>query len=94
MYIMNNDEKLFSDELTNWLIYQAWFKKWQCQISIYYKYSPYGSKLVVLSYVDKCVYWYLSEELGKWFMDTFGNISHVNLLGYAHWFIQIYYVKI
>ena len=40
--------------------------------------------MVVLSYVDDCVYWYTNEDLGKWFFDTFGKIFHVNFLGYAH----------
>ena len=35
-------------------------------MSVYYKYAPDGSKLVVLSYVDNCVYWYTSEYLEKW----------------------------
>ena len=56
---------------------------------IYYKYAPYGSKIVVLSYVDDCVYSYTNEDLGKWFVDTLGKIFHVNFLGYAHWFILI-----
>ena len=64
MYGMTNSGKLFFDELTNWMIYEAGFKQSQCQISIYYKYAPYGSKLFVLYYVDDCVYWYTSEELG------------------------------
>ena len=42
-----------------------------------------------LSYVDDCVYWYTNEDLGKWFVDTLGNRSHVNFLGYAHWFMSI-----
>ena len=58
-------------------------------MSIYYKYVPDGSKIVVLSYVDDCVYWYINEDLGKWFVDTLGNRFHVNLLGYAHWFMSI-----
>ena len=58
-------------------------------MSIYYKYAPYGSKTVVLSYVDDCVYWYTSEALGKWFVDTLGNRFHVNFLGYTHWFVSI-----
>ena len=45
--------------------------------------------MVVLSYVDDCVYWYTSEALGKWFVDTLGKILHVNLLGYAHWSMSI-----
>ena len=65
MYGMTNDGKLFSDELTNRLIDEAGFKNSQCKMSIYYKYSPDGSKLVVLSYFDDCVYWYTSEELQK-----------------------------
>ena len=52
-------------------------------MSIYYKYAPDESKIVVLSYVDDCVYWYISEALGKWFVDTLGKRFHVNLLGYA-----------
>ena len=58
-------------------------------MSIYYKYAPDGSKMVVLSYVDDCVYWYTNEDLGKWFVDTLGKIFHVNFLGYANWFTSI-----
>ena len=57
-------------------------------MSIYYKYAPYGSKIVVLSYVDDCVYWYTSEALGKWYVDTLGKRLHVNFLRYAHWFMS------
>ena len=69
MYEMNNSGKLFADELTEWLIEEG-FMKSLCQMSIYYKYAPYGSKIVVLSYVDDCVYWYTNEDLGKCFVDT------------------------
>ena len=58
-------------------------------MSIYYKYAADGSKIVVLYYVDDCVYWYTNEDLGKWFFDTLGKIFHVNFLGYAHWFMSI-----
>ena len=40
----------------------------------YYKYLPDGSRLVVLSYVDDFVYFFTCEELGKWFVNTLGNI--------------------
>ena len=53
-------------------------------MSVYYKYAPDGSRLVVLSYVEDCAYWYTYEELGNRFVDTFGRIFHVNFLGYAH----------
>ena len=58
---MTNFGKLFADELKEWLL-ESDFIKSQCQMSIYYKYAPYG-KNVVLSYVDDCVYWYASEAL-------------------------------
>ena len=61
----------------------------QCQMSIYYKYAPDGSNIVVLSYVDDCVYWYTNEDFGKWFVDTLGNRFHVNFLGFSHWFMSI-----
>ena len=61
----------------------------QCQMSIYYKYAPDGSKIVVLSYVDDCVYWYKNEDIGKWFVDTLGKRLHVNFLGFAHWFMSM-----
>ena len=64
-------------------------QKPQGQISIYYKYAPYGSRVVVLSYVDDFVYWYKYEELGKWFVGTLGKRLHENFLVYAHWFIFI-----
>ena len=58
-------------------------------MSIYYKYAPDGSKIVVLSYVDDCDYWYTNEALGKLFVDILGKRFHVDFLGYAHWFISI-----
>ena len=85
---MTKSGKLFSDELTEWLL-ETDFIQSQCQMSIYYKYAPYGSRIVVLSYVDDCVYWYTNEDIGKWFVDTLGKIFHVNFLGYAHWFMSI-----
>ena len=48
---MNNSGKLFSDELTEWLL-EAGFIQSQCQMSIYYKCATNVSKLFVLSYVD------------------------------------------
>ena len=48
MYGMTNSGKLFSDELTEWLIEEG-FMQSQCQMSIYYKYAPGGSNIVVLS---------------------------------------------
>ena len=58
-------------------------------MSIYYKYASDGSKIVVLSYVDDCVYWYTSDSPRKWFVDTLGNRFHVNFLVYAYWFMSI-----
>ena len=94
MYGMTNSVKIFDDELTEWLL-EADFIQSKCQMSIYRKYAPDVSKIVVLSYVDNCVYWYTNEDLGKWFVDTLGNRFHVNFLGYTHWFmsIRIYQLK-
>ena len=91
---MTNSGKLFADELTEWL-FEAGFIQSQCHMSIYYKYATDGSKTVVLSYVDDCVYWYKYEDLGKWFVDTLRKIFHVIFLVYAHWFmsIRIYQLK-
>ena len=88
MYGMSNSGKMFSDEVTEWLIKEG-FVQSQCQMSIYYKYAPDGSKIVVLSYVDDCVYCYTNEYLGKWFVDTPGKRFHVKFLGFAHWFMSI-----
>ena len=86
MYGMTNSRKLFVDDLTDCLL-EVGFIQSQCQISIYYKYAPDGTKNIVLYYVDDCVYQYTSEYLVKQFVDTLGNIFHVNFLGYAHWFM-------
>ena len=88
VYGMTTSEKLFSDELIEWLL-EAGFIQSQCQISIYYKYAPDGCKIVFLSYVDDFVYWYTNQDLGKWFFDTLGKRFHVNFLGYAHCFMSI-----
>ena len=58
-------------------------------MSIFYKYAPDGSKIVVLSYVDDCVSWYTNEDIGKWFVDTLGKRFHVKFLGFAYRFISI-----
>ena len=64
MSVMTKSRKLFTEELTQWLL-EAGFIQSQCQMSIYYKYAPDGSRIGVLSYVDYRVYWYTSEALGK-----------------------------
>ena len=46
-------------------------------------------KIVVLYYVFDCFYWYTSEYLGKWWINTLRNIFHVNFLVYAHCFMPI-----
>ena len=43
---MAKSGKLFADELTEWLL-ESGFIQSQCQMSIYYKYEPDGSKIVV-----------------------------------------------
>ena len=48
-----------------------------------------GGNIVVLYYVNCCVYSYISEAIGKLFVDTLGNIFHVNFPGYSHWFMLI-----
>ena len=45
MYGMTNSGKLFADELTEWLT-EAGFIQSQCQMYIYYRYAPDGSKIV------------------------------------------------
>ena len=79
---------VFAENLIEWLI-EAGFIKSQYQMSIYYKYVPVGTKIVVLYYADECVYRYTSGTLGKQIVDNLGKILHVNLLGYAHWFVSI-----
>ena len=47
MYGMTNSGNLFPDELKNWLINEAGFRKYQSQMSVYHKYAPDGKKIVV-----------------------------------------------
>ena len=61
---------------------------------IYYKYSPDGSKIVFLSFVDYCFCCYTSEDLRKWFVYTLGKIFHVKFLGFAHWFMSIIFYQL
>ena len=89
MYEMNNSGKLFADEITNFMMDEEGFKQSKFKMSIFYKYAPYGSKLVVLYYVYDCVYWYTYEELVNRFVDKLGKISHLNFLVYARCFMSI-----
>ena len=68
---------------------EAGLNQFKFQMSVYYKYALDGPKLVVLSYVDECVYWYTYEKISKWFLDTLGKIFHLNFLVYAHWFMSM-----
>ena len=45
MYGAINFGNLFPDKLTEWLL-EAGFIQYQCQMSIYYKYGPYRTKIV------------------------------------------------
>ena len=72
MYGVTKSGKLFADEFIEWLL-ESVFIQSQCQISIYYKYALYGSKIVVLSHVDDCVYWYANEDIRKYAKD-FGRV--------------------
>ena len=72
IYGMKKSGKLFADEMTEWLKKEG-FVQSQCQMSIFYKYAPDGSKIFVLSYVDDYVYWCANEDIGKWFVDTLGK---------------------
>ena len=56
IYGMTNSGKLFPDELTEWLLEEGVMNS-QCQMSIFYKYAPDGTKIVVLSHVDNFLYW-------------------------------------
>ena len=58
-------------------------------MSIYYKYAPDGTKIVILSNVDDCLYWYTSEALGKLCVGALGKRFHVNFLLFSHWFMSI-----
>ena len=58
-------------------------------MSVYYNYEPNGSKLVVLSYIDDCIYWYTYEELRNWFVGTLLNRFLVKFLGYSHLFMSV-----
>ena len=61
---MTNCEKVFDDELTE-LLLEAGFIQSKCQMSIYYKYEPVVTTIVVLLYFDGCIYWYTYEAIGK-----------------------------
>ena len=88
MHVMTNYGKFFGDYLTEWFL-EAGFIQSQCQMSIYYKYAPDGTKIVVLYYVDYYLYCYTYKAIVKWFLYALGNIFHMNFLGYAHWFMSI-----
>ena len=45
MYGMTNSGKLFYGEFIEWLL-EAGFIQYKFQVSIYYKYSPCGTKIV------------------------------------------------
>ena len=88
VYGMTNSGKLFSDGLTEWLL-ESGFIKSQLKIYIYYKYARYETKVVLLSYVEYCVYWYISETIGKCFVEILVKIFNVNFLGCACLFMSI-----
>ena len=89
MYKITNYLKLFDDEITNWLVYEAGFNQSKRQMSAYYKYASDGSKLVMISYVYNYLYWYTSDELSDWFVDTLWKRLHINFLESSYYCISI-----
>ena len=86
---MTNDGKLFTDEITNLLMDESGLKQSKYKMSVYYRCAPDGSRLVVFSCVDNCLYWYKYDELGNCFLGALGKRLHINVLGYAHMFMSI-----
>ena len=80
MYGMTNSGKVFADDFKVWLINESCLKQSQYQMSIYYKNAPYGTKNVVLIYVEVCFYWYTSEAIVKWFVEKLGRKLHMKFL--------------
>ena len=68
---MTNYGNIFADKITNWMIDEEGFRQSQFQMPIYYKFVPDGSKIVVLYYIDDCIYCYTSDYIGKLFMSKF-----------------------
>ena len=76
MHGMTNYGKIFTDELTKWLL-EAGFTQYKCQVSINYKCALDGTQIVVLPNVDNCVYWYTYVALVKLFVYTLGKQFHM-----------------
>ena len=51
IYGMTNSGKLFSGEFTGFL-FESGLIQYQCQISIYHKCAPDGTKIILISYID------------------------------------------
>ena len=69
MYGMTYSGKLFDDELAEWLLEEG-FIQYHCQMSIYYKYAPYGSfflSYLILMTVSIGVHMRLLEN-GLWIL--------------------------
>ena len=79
IYGTTKSGRLLYDELTECLL-EACFIQYQFHMSIYYKYTPDWEKIVVLSYVSYCVYWYTYEFIGKLFVDRIEKRFYVNFL--------------
>ena len=88
MYGITNYGKLFADKLTEWLL-ETGFVESRCQKSIYYRYIPDETKIIVIPYIDDCFYWLTSEALVKWFVENLGKRFHVIFLGFAHLLMSI-----
>ena len=50
MYGMTNSGKIFSGELTNWLIYESVFNQSKFKMSVYYTYALYVGHATLLTH--------------------------------------------
>ena len=87
MYGRTKSRKLFSNDLTEWFIESGLIKS-KFQMSIYYKYIPYGTKLLfylmfMIVYIG--IYLKLFENV---FLVTLWKRFHVKFLGFKHWFMS------
>jgi hypothetical protein len=80
--------KWWNQELTDWLLSVGYVQS-QLDPTFFVKHYPDGSYIRLIFHVDDMLYYGNNEEVERLFESEIKGRFHVNLMGQAHWFLQM-----
>ena len=80
--------KWWNQDLTEWLLSQD-FQQSYYDATYFVKYYPDGSYIRLIFHVDDMLYFGNNDEIERTFESAIKGRFQINVLGKAHWFLQM-----